>query len=77
MQQNLEPVSRPLSLLSVPVLQTSEVLIPLEWGQMRGLWENLVKRIFGLRTTAQGLESDVSNSDWVLAPAFSCPFING
>ena len=26
MQQNLEPVSRPLSLLSVPVLQTSDIL---------------------------------------------------
>lgn len=77
MQQSPEPFSRPLLLLSVPVLQISEVLIPLEWGQMRGLWENLVKRICGLRTTAQGLESDVSNSDLVLAPGFSCPFING
>ena len=35
----------------------------------------LTKNIFGLRITAQGLESDVVNSDPVLATGLSCPIV--
>ena len=59
-----------------PVLQASGILLPLVWGQRCGLWENLVKRIFGLRIIAQWLESDGVISDPLEAPGFSFPTVN-
>lgn len=70
-RQALEPFSRPLLLPVMAVLQAVRFFHGV--GTDERIMENLVKRICGLETTAQVLESDASNSDLVLVPGFSSP----
>ena len=78
-----DPIQQSLGLSAVhpphclcTVLQASGILLSLVWGQRCRLWKILVKRIFGLRITAQWLESDVVNSDLLEAPDVCFPAVS-
>ena len=73
--QRLGPIRRPPSSLAVPSSANIRGPPPLGVGMEVRAVGKLRKNIFGFRIIAQGLESDVVNSDPVLAPGLSCPIV--
>ena len=71
--QRLGPIRRPPSSLAVPSSANIRGPPPLGVGMEVRAVGKLMKNIFGL--IAQGLESDVVNSEPVLATGFSCTIV--